>query len=146
MPRVNLSLSEVVFADLKAEADDKGISVNNLVYSILKDRYGYNGFDILVEFENLKREARAQTGCFNLHELPTFKNLEKKLQNTGYPESAAQVKARLGRMFQDAVDKDLVWNVDRAIIVEQDGTERAKTISRAALYCRIKDKRTKSDN
>ena len=56
MPRVNLSLNEAVYGDLKAEADDKGISVNNLVYSILKERYGYNGFDILVEFENLKSD------------------------------------------------------------------------------------------
>ena len=31
MPRVNLSLNEAVYGDLKAEADDKGISVNNLV-------------------------------------------------------------------------------------------------------------------
>lgn len=134
MPRVNLSLNGSVYADLKAEADDKGISVNNLVYSILKDRYGYNGFDILVEFENLKREARAQTGFFNLNALPTFQNLEKKLKNTGYPESAAQVRARLGRMFQDAVEKDLVWNVDRAVTIEQDGTEKAKRASRVAVY------------
>lgn len=134
MPRVNLSLNEAVYGDLKAEADDKGISVNNLVYSILKDRYGYNGFDILVEFENLKREARAQKGFFSLHALPTFQNLEKKLENTGYPESAAQVRARLGRMFQDAVEKSLVWDIDRAVTVDQDKNEVAKTAARAAVY------------
>ena len=134
MPRVNLSLNESVYRDLKAEADDKGISVNSLVYSILRDRYGYNGFDILVEFENLKREARAQDGFFSLHALPTFQNLETKLQNTGYPESPSQVKARLGKMFMDAVDKGLVWDIDRAVSIEHDGTEKARTASRAAVY------------
>lgn len=134
MPRLNLSLNSAIYNDLKREADDKGISVNNLVYSILRDRYGYNGFDILAEFENLKKEARAQTGDFSLHSLPTFKNIETKLKNTGYPESVEQVRARLGRMFQDAVEKDLVWNIDRAVTIETDGSSRAKTAARAAVY------------
>jgi hypothetical protein len=134
MPRLNLSVNNAVYEDLQREADDKGISINNLVYSILRDRYGYNGFDILTEFENLKREARAQDGFFNLNNLPTFQNLETKLKNTGYPESVSQVKARLGRMFMEAVEKDQVWNVDRAVSVDQEGNERGKTSSRAAVY------------
>ena len=134
MPRLNLSINNAVFSDLQREADEKGISVNNLVYSILRDRYGYNGFDILVEFENLKREARAESGFFNLNNLPTFQNLETKLKNTGYPESPSQVRARLGRMFMEAVEKDQVWNVDRAMSIDQDGNEIAKTSSRAAVY------------
>ncbi len=134
MPRVNLSINEAVYTNLKNEADDKGISVNNLVYSILKDRYRYNGFDILTEFENLKSEARKQNGFFSLYQLPTFINLEAKLKNSGYPESASQVRARLGRMFQDAVDKDLVRNVERETVTKKDGTQSRKTASRAAVY------------
>lgn len=134
MPRLNLSINQEIFDQLQAEANEKGLTVNNMVYSILEQKYSQSGFDYIVALDCLKKEAESMKGEFTLADLPTFKGVEELLLETNSKETPAQVRARLGKMFNDSIKSGAFKDIDRAVIVEEDGSQKAKMLARAAVY------------
>ena len=136
MPRLNLSINQEIFNQLQSEASKKGVTINNLVYSMLEQKYGQSGFDYIVALDNLKKEANAMEGEFILADLPTFKGVEGLLIEANSNETPAQVRARLGKMFNDSIKSGAFKDIDRAVIVDKDGSQKAKMLARAAVYAK----------
>ncbi|SDB44736.1 hypothetical protein SAMN02910298_02219 [Pseudobutyrivibrio sp. YE44] len=136
MPRVNLSISQEIYDKLQADAESRGLTVNHMVYSLLEEKYGERGFDYVMALDCLKQEAESMQGDFILSDLPTFKGLDEVLVEMQAKESPAQVKARLGKMFNEAVKQGAIKDINRSVVIEQDGTQKARTLSRAAVYAK----------
>lgn len=75
-------------------------------------------------------------GEFTLADLPTFKGVEGLLIETNSNETPAQVRARLGKMFNDSIKSGAFKDIDRAVIVDKDGSQKAKMLARAAVYAK----------
>ena len=134
MPRINLSVSQELYDRLKQEADSRYLSVNSLVVSELEKTFmTEHSFDYSIAMESLKNESEQMDVEFTLSDLPTFKNVDKIIIEKNIKESPASIRARLGKIYNEAVRNGQIAGVDRAII-EKNGSKEYKFISRAAVY------------
>ena len=133
MARLNLTLSDDLYNIISDEAVRKGVSVNNLVYNVLVNHFVDTDFDLLEEFEKIKKEAYEQEGNYNLNSLKSFQDLERKLIDSNYPESLPQVKSRLALMFKNSTDYSV--HTDKGdFTIQQDENDKKKTYERAVTY------------
>lgn len=140
MPRVNLSISQELYDMLQKEAESGNITVNHLILSVLEDKFNnQSSIDYVALLDKMISESKEMTGDFVLADLPTYSSIEGMLIETDAKISAASVKARLGKMYNEAVRKDVIPGVDRAII-EKNGIQELKFLSRAAVYTRLMKK------
>ena len=130
MPRVNLSINQHIYDNIKHQADIQGISVNNMIYSQLQKEYGTDEFDYIVALDCLQQEAMEKDGYFSLWELPTFKDVSQGTST----ESPEQIRARLGKMFHDSVENGQVFNVEIHTGKIEGNYHRQKSTGRAVLY------------
>ena len=125
MPRIHISLNGKLYEEVLKESKEKGVSTSNYVYNLVAKQFDDTGFDLLEEFQNLKKEAEEMSketdGKFSFNDLPTYKNIEEKLKNSKCPESAKQTKIRLSMMFRENADaEDWVFeNNGRYMVVEK---------------------------
>ncbi|WP_034444373.1 hypothetical protein [Butyrivibrio sp. AE2032] len=134
MPRVNLSLSQDMYDSLEKEAKKQNITVNYLVCEMLEERYGKRTtYDYTVAVGEMIKEARKMDKDFTLADLPTFADVNQVLSEYKIKESPAQVRARLGKMFNEAVKNGTAKGIERAITMK-DGKEQLKFYCRAAVY------------
>ena len=124
--RINLSIDERLMEHIRAEAEEKGTTPNNLVLSLLDERYKVERFDYAKALRILEGEAqeRKDGAAFTLKQLPSYKKLL-----TQAPDPY-EVRARLGKLFYRRVADNKVSGVTRAL--DKDGKNR--TICRAAAY------------
>lgn len=133
MARLNLTLSDEFYSVIDADAKEKGVSVNNLVYNVLVHHFIDTDFDILEEFEKIKKEASEREGNYSLNDLKSFQDLDDKLKESNYPESLPQVKSRISLMFKNSVEYTIhTENGDYTI--HQDENDKEKTYDRAVSY------------
>ena len=124
--RINLSIDERLMEHIRAEAEEKGTTPNNLVLSFLDERYKVERFDYAKALRILEGEAqeRKDGAAFTLKQLPSYKKL------LSIAPDPYEVRARLGKLFYRRVADNKVSGVTRAL--DKDGTK--KTICRAAVY------------
>ncbi len=134
MPRVNLSISETLFNKLQKAADKKKITVNSLILDTLEDEYNTAvRYDYTAALQLMISESRKMKKEFTLSDLPTFSDVDQVLTENRINESSASVRARLGKMYNEAVRKGSVKGVERAVI-NRNGVEELKFWNRAAVY------------
>jgi len=134
MPRVNLSISQELYDQSKKAADDNFLSVNNMIVNELEKAFSVgNVYDYSYAMESLIKESEDMKAEFTLSDLPTFKNVDRIIIEYGIKESAASVRARLGKIYNEAIRNGLIKGIDRAN-VNKDGEMEAKFLSRAAVY------------
>ena len=133
MARLNLTLNENLYEIINEKAKEKGVSVNNLVYNVLVNYFVDTDFDLLEEFDLIKKEASQQKGNYNLNDLKSFQDLEKKLKGSNYPESVAQVKSRIGLMFKNTMDYT-IHTKEGDYLIQLDEKDNKKTYDRAVTY------------
>ena len=134
MPRVNLSISEDLYKKLQKAADKKKITVNSLILDTLEDEYNTAvRYDYTAALQLMISESRKMKKEFTLSDLPTFSDVDQVLAENHINESPASVRARLGKMYNEAVRKGTVKGVERAV-VNRNGVEELKFWNRAAVY------------
>ncbi len=134
MPRVNLSLSQELFDRIEKEAKKENVTVNYYVCEMLEEQFGKRTtYDYSVAVGEMIKESRKMEKEFTLSDLPTFSDVDAVLKEYKIKESPAQVRARLGKMFNEAVRKGVAKDVKRATVVK-DGKEQLKFYCRAAVY------------
>ncbi len=74
-----------------------------------------------------------QQGEFTLAKLETFANVADVIRQYKMKESVPSVRARLGKMFNEAVRGGATSGIERAVII-RNGKEEPKCYSRAAVY------------
>jgi len=124
--RINLSIDERLMEHIRAEAEEKGTTPNNLVLSLLDERYKVERFDYAKALRILEGEAqdRKDGAAFTLNQLPSYKKL------LSLAPDPYEVRARLGKLFYRRIADNKVSGVTRAL--DKDG--KNKTICRAAAY------------
>ncbi|MBO5620480.1 MAG: hypothetical protein J5959_02485 [Butyrivibrio sp.] len=124
--RINLSIDEKLMEHLRAEAEEKGITPNALVLSLLDERYKVERFDYAKALRILEGEAleRKDGVAFTLKQLPSYKKL------VSFAPDPYRVRARLGKLFYQRVAEGKAYGISRAL--DKDG--KNKTICRAAAY------------
>ena len=134
MPRVNLSLTQDLYDRIEKEAKKQNITVNYYVCEMLEERFGKRTiYDYTVAVGEMIKEAKKMDKEFTLADLPTFADVNEVLVEYKIKESPAQVRARLGKMFNEAVKKGTAKGIERATTVK-DGEEQLKFYCRAAVY------------
>lgn len=137
MPRINLSVSQELYDKLLDEAEKRNSTVNYLVLSDLEEKYSnQSSMDYIAILDNMINESKQMEGDFILADLPTYANIEGILIEKNVNISTASVKARLGKMYNEAVRKAVIPGVERAII-EKNGVQELKFLSRAAVYTKL---------
>ena len=86
-------------------------------------------------------ESKKMKKEFTLSDLPTFADVEQVLIENNIKESPASVRARLGKMYNEAVKKGSISGVERAV-TNKNGVEELKFWCRAAVYCNKLSKAT----
>lgn len=146
MPRINLSVSQELYDKLLDEAEKRNSTVNYLVLSDLEEKYSnQSSMDYIAILDNMINESKQMEGDFILADLPTYANIEGILIEKNVNISTASVKARLGKMYNEAVRKAVIPGVERAII-EKNGVQELKFLSRAAVYTKLLKKWHKEQN
>ncbi len=134
MPRVNLSLTQDMYDCIEKEAEKQNITVNYFIYEMLEERFGNRTtYDYTVAVGEMIKEAKMMNKEFTLADLPTFADVNEVFVEYKIKESPAQIKARLGKMFNEAVKKGTAKGIERATIIK-DGEEQLKFYCRAAVY------------
>ena len=137
MPRVHLSISTELYDQLQRDAKQENITVNHLVLSILQEKYDTPcGIDYIALLNQMILESQEVTGDFVLADLPTYSGVREMLDGKKSNISAASVRARLGKMYNEAVRTDAVPYVKRAVI-EHEGSSELKFLARAAVYTKL---------
>lgn len=78
MPRVNLSISQELYDQIKKAADDNFLSVNNMIVNELEKAFSVgNVYDYSYAMESLIKESEDMKAEFTLSDLPTFKNVDR---------------------------------------------------------------------
>lgn len=140
MPRVNLSISQELYDQLQKEAEKGNITVNHLILSVLEDKYcNQSSIDYVALLDKMISESEEMKGDFVLADLPTYASIDGMLIERDAKISVASVKARLGKMYNEAVRKEVIPGVDRAL-TERDGVQELKFLSRAAVYTKLMKK------
>lgn len=133
MPRVNLSITQELYDNLEKAAENNNTTINMLVLNVLESMYAEKiTYDYSIALQSLIEESNEMETEFTLADLPTFANIEVTTMDNGYMKPAT-VRARLGKMYNEAVRNGKIQNVERAVI-EKNGKEELKFISRAAVY------------
>lgn len=124
--RINLSIDERLMEHIRAEAEEKGTTPNNMVLSLLNERYKVERFDYAKALRILEGEAqeRKDGAAFTLKQLPSYIKL------LSLAPDPYEVRARLGKLFYRRIADNKVSGVTRAL--DKDG--KNKTICRAAAY------------
>lgn len=136
MARVNLSIDDRLYNRLQEVAAAENTTVNYLILSILEDKYlDENVYDYSLALEQMIIESKKMGEEFTLAELPVFKKVDEVIIERQLPVTSASVRARLGKMFNEAVRCGNVPDVKRAV-VEKAGKEELKFVARAAVYNR----------
>lgn len=78
-------------------------------------------------------EAKKMENEFTLSDLQTFADVGDVIAEYKMKETPASVRARLGKMFNEAVRNGAVPGINRAV-VEKNGEEQLKFYCRAAVY------------
>ena len=134
MPRVNLSITQDLYDRIEKEAKKENITVNYYIYEMLEEKFSKRTtYDYTVAVGEMIKEAKKMDKEFTLSDLPTFSNVNDVLIEYDIKESPAQVRARLGKMFNEAVKKGTAKGVERATVTK-DGEEQLKFYCRAAVY------------
>ena len=134
MPRVNLSLPQELYDRIEKSANKENITVNYYICEKLEEMFGRNDtYDYTVAVGNMIKEAKKMDKEFTLSDLPTFAGVAEFLKEHEIKDSPAQVKARLGKIFNEAVRKGTANGVVRATTIK-NGEEQLKFYSRAAVY------------
>ena len=134
MPRVNLSLTQDMYDRIEKEAKKQNITVNYYICEMLEERFGKRTtYDYTVVVGEMIKEAKKMDKEFTLADLPTFADVNEVLVEYKIKESPAQIRARLGKMFNEAVKKGTAKGVERATTIK-DGEEQLKFYCRAAVY------------
>lgn len=145
MPRVNLSISQELYDQLQKDAQNRNITVNHLILRVLEEKFNNQScIDYVALLDKMISESKEMTGDFVLADLPTYSSIEGLLIETDAKISAASVKARLGKMYNEAVRKEVIPGVNRAII-EKNGIQELKFLSRAAVYTKLMKKELGQD-
>ena len=135
MARVNLSVDDKLYKRLQEAATAENTTVNYLILSILEEKYlDENVYDYSLALEQMIIESKEMEE-FTLADLPAFKKVDEVIIERQLPVTSASVRARLGKMFNEAVRSGNVPDVKRAV-VEKDGKEELKFVARAAVYNR----------
>ena len=134
MPRVNLSLTQELYDRIENAANKEKITVNYYICEMLEEIFcRKDTYDYTVAVGNMIKEAKKMDEEFTLSDLPTFAGVNEILVEREIKESPAQVRARLGKMFNEAVRKGTAKGIDRATTIK-NGEEQLKFYSRAAVY------------
>ena len=134
MPRINLSISDDLYEQLLEAARQENITVNYIVCETLEEKFGKRTvYDYSFALTNMIKEAKTMETDFTLADLPTFAEVGDVLDEYGIKESPAQVRSRLGKMFNEAVRQGTAEGIQRAVVVK-NGVEELKFLSRAAVY------------
>ncbi len=134
MSRINLSISDELYEQLQKAAKKENITVNYVICETLVEKFEKRTvYDYTFAIANMIKEAKAMEKDFTLSDLPTFADVPQVLSDYKIKESPAAVRARLGKMFNDAVRKGNAKGIERAV-VEKDGVEEPKFLARAAVY------------
>lgn len=141
MPRANLSINEELYKQLKKAADKKHITVNSLIIEELEAKYSKNTtYDYTAALQNIVAEAKQKENEFTLAQLETFADVADVIKEYKIKASPASVRAKLGKMFNEAVRNGVVPGVERAVVVK-NGKKAQKFYCRAAVY--VNTKKTK---
>lgn len=134
MPRVNLSLSQELFDRIEKEAKKENVTVNYYVCEMLEEQFGKRTtYDYSVAVGEMIKEAKKMDKEFTLSDLPTFSDVNAVLKDYKIKESPAQVRARLGKMFNEAVRNGIAKGINRATVTK-NGQKQFKFYCRAAVY------------
>ncbi len=140
MPRVNLSITQELYDQIEKAARKENITVNYYICDMLEEQFGKGTvYDYTLAITNMIAEAREMDRDFVLADLPTFADVNEVLRQYKIKESPAQVRSRLGKMFNEAVRSGNAKGIERAV-VEKNGTEEFRFSSRAAVYCNTRHK------
>lgn len=143
MPRVNLSIGQELYENIAKKAKNENKTVNYLIYELLEKEYGdHSSYDYSEALNNLIVEAKDMEKEFTLADLQTFAGVEEILVEIESKESAAAVRARLGKLFNEAVKRGVIPGVKRSTI-EQNGNQTLKFSSRAAVYSNSSNSKAK---
>ena len=133
MPRLNISVTQELYDKLEKAAENDNTTINMLVLNVLESMYVKKvTYDYSIALQSLIEESKEMKSEFTLSDLPTFANIEVTTMDNGYLKPAT-VRARLGKMYNEAVRNGKVQNIERAVI-EKNGKAELKFISRAAVY------------
>ncbi len=134
MPRVNLSLSQDLYDQIEKAAKKEKVSVNYYICDMLEEQFGRGtSYDYAVAVNSMIKEAKKMKKEFTLADLPTFAEVGDVVVEYKINESPAQVRARLGKLFNEAVRNGSAKDVERAV-TEKDGKQQLRFYSRAAVY------------
>lgn len=143
MARVNLSVDDKLYKKLQEVAAAENTTINYLILSMLEEKYlDDEVYDYNSALEQMITESKEMGEEFTLADLPVFKMVDGMIIEKNLPVTSASVRARLGKMFNEAVRNGNVPNVKRALI-EKDGKEELKFVCRAAVYNHIMNKTKK---
>ncbi len=135
MPRINLSINEDLYKQLQKVADKQKVTVNSLILEAIEEKYSTRvRYDYTTALKLMISESRKMDGEFTLSDLQTFKDVDQVLIENHINESPASVRARLGKMYNEAVKKGVVKGIERAVVMK-NGVEQLKFLCRAAVYC-----------
>lgn len=136
MPRINLSIDQELFDLLQEAADEQNCTVNVHIISVLEGLYKQNPFDYQAALNKLIDETTFKSNGeeFTLVGLPSFSEISTaKAEDAKIKPSI--VRARLGKLFNAAVNNEKVPFVERA--KNQKG--ELKFLNRAAVYIKNKE-------
>ena len=134
MPRINLSINEDLYNQIQKAADKQKVTVNSLILEALEEKYSTKvRYDYTTALKLMISESRNMDPEFTLSDLPTFKDVDQVLIENHINESPASVRARLGKMYNEAVKKGVVKGIERAVVMK-NGVEQLKFLCRAAVY------------
>lgn len=134
MPRINLSISDELYEQLQKAAGRENVTVNYIICETLEEKFGKGTvYDYKLALASMIEEAKTMETDFTLSDLPTFAGVNDVLDEYEINESPAQVRARLGKMFNESVRSGAVEGIERAV-VERNGAMELKFHSRAAVY------------
>ncbi len=134
MPRVNLSISQDLYKQIEKAALKENVTVNYYICDMLEEKFAKGTvYDYTLAVTNMIDEAKKMDRDFVLADLPTFADVGEVIKEYKIKETPAQVRARLGKMFNEAVRRGNAKGIERAVVI-RDGVEELKFLSRAAVY------------
>ena len=143
MPRVNLSISQSLYDQIEKAAKKENVTANYYICEMLEEKFGKSVvYDYGAAISNMVDEGKKMDKEFTLADLPTFADVNVVIRDYKIKESPAQVRARLGKMFNEAVRNGTAKGIGRAV-VKKNGKEELKFSSRAAVYVNTTSKSKK---
>lgn len=136
MPRINLTITDELFAALQTEANKKNIPVNLVAVETLeklfvKETIDYSEFikKLLDEIDTLPREQTE----FSLFDLDTYNAIGMSEICDGKIKPST-LKARIGKAFNELERTVGIKGISRAYTLDKNGNKTLKFNHRAAVY------------